>query len=113
MRMAVRNNSRHSGARSCASPESITTAGSMDFGPAPSGASVNDEAEVQASRLISFAHRGWVHFINVQFSNPARRSAPMPAAFSLAVAPIETAPARGEATEAVLGRAEWANGTIS
>jgi glucosamine-6-phosphate deaminase len=33
---------RHSGARSCASPESITTTGAMDSGPAPSGASRND-----------------------------------------------------------------------
>jgi len=57
----------------------------------------------QPRRALRFAHRGWVHFIDVQFSNPASRSAPMPAAFSLAVAPIETAPARGEATEAVLG----------
>jgi hypothetical protein len=43
-------NVRHSGARSCASydvqlhiRESITTAGIMDSGPAPSGASRNDK----------------------------------------------------------------------
>jgi hypothetical protein len=38
------NSSRHSGARvKRASPESIITIGSMDSGPAPSGASRNDE----------------------------------------------------------------------
>src|SRR5258708_4524835 len=44
--------SRHSGARSCASPdaqlrigESITPTGSMDFGPAPKAASRNDAVE--------------------------------------------------------------------
>jgi hypothetical protein len=29
-------------------------------------------------------HRGWEDFIHIQFSNPASRSAPMPAAFSMA-----------------------------
>src|SRR5581483_3135350 len=33
---------RHSGSRANASPESITTAGDMDSGPAPYGASRND-----------------------------------------------------------------------
>src|SRR5712671_1550798 len=42
---------RHSGARAKrASPESITTTGSMDSGPAPSGASRNDELLFQISR---------------------------------------------------------------
>jgi hypothetical protein len=45
--------------------------------------------------FLAFAYRGWGTFINNQFSNPASRSAPMPAAFSMAVAPQETAPALG------------------
>jgi hypothetical protein len=40
----------------------------------------------QPRRTFSFAHRGWVDLINTQFSNPASRSAQMPAAFSMAVA---------------------------
>jgi hypothetical protein len=35
--------SRHSGARSCASPETILPVVVMDSGPAPSGASRNDK----------------------------------------------------------------------
>jgi hypothetical protein len=57
----------------------------------------------QPRPAFSFAHRGWGTFINNQFSNPASRSARMPAAFSMAVTPIETAPAPGEATGAVVG----------
>src|SRR5882762_7243861 len=43
---------RHSGARVSASPESITTVGSMDSGPAPSGASRNDDARGDYSVTI-------------------------------------------------------------
>src|SRR5882672_961855 len=51
---ALSNNKRHSGARvKRASPESITPAGSMDSGPAPSGASRNDSGKVRSSKRFA------------------------------------------------------------
>jgi hypothetical protein len=47
------------GHREAMSPESITTIGSMDSGPAPSGASRNDEAAVQRT------------FISMQRNSPS------------------------------------------
>src|ERR1700737_5306043 len=53
------NKGRRSGARAKrASPESITTAGSMDSGPAPSGASRNDQRWVNAiQNALALRHR--------------------------------------------------------
>jgi hypothetical protein len=37
---------------------------------------------------LNYAHRGWVGFINNQFSNPASRSASMPAAFCFRISQV-------------------------
>jgi hypothetical protein len=62
----------------------------------------------QARRVLSFAYRDGAGFKTIEFSNPASRSASMPAVFSMTVVPKEPA-RRGGRVEAVVwrfGRAE-------
>jgi hypothetical protein len=66
----------------------------------------------QPRRALSFAYRGQGHSINIQFSNPASRSAPMPAAFSMAIAPNKNDPNAEGRAKTVLEAMPGAPGTV-
>src|ERR1700680_3615677 len=75
-RGAVGYRIRHSGARGSASPESITTIGSMDSGPAPRGASRNDEEETDAHMSTGRTPMPAAYFVvRATVADPAKRKA--------------------------------------